>query len=805
MTKQTEKSIFQRLVEESVVLLKNEEQTLPLKEGAKAAFFGRTQMETFFSGNGSGASEAMSDKNLLSECEKRGILAEPGLKAFYQGKQRVKPEKLAIDGIDVTKTANMTCGFMYEIFGKYQPQGEEYEVPEELLEKARRYTDTAVFVLGRNCGGEECDRHLDADYYLMESEKTLIQRIGTVYEKIILILNINGLVDLSWVTEVPAIKSILFIGIPGEDGCGAAADLLTGKANPSGKLPVTIAKKYEDYPAAQFFSWKKEDPEEIRTYKSYGLNAEENGSKGFAKSPVTFYQEDIYNGYRYFQSFGREVLYPFGYGLSYTRFELLPVGIRETERGICVSVKVTNVGSCPGKEVAQVYLSTKDTETERPLYELKGFEKTRMLSPSETETLDIWVPEKELACYVEARAAYVIEPGNYQWYVGNSSENLSLAGESQRREEVIVSQVKNCLSVKECNRDKLSFLSQRGGSRRVGMGIPKTESGLSKRQEEPEKGRDLSQWKVEELAALCVGYGPGIPFAAFGDGSDPKTICNTDGSPLTTNSHPVGVDGYVSPAMEDRGIFSVFYKDGPAGIGTGAWPTEMLIAGAFNKELWREFGDAVGAACEEKQVDVWLAPAVNIHRHPLCGRNFEYFSEDPILTGTCAVEITRGVQEHHPVMVCPKHFAVNEQDTFRRGSGKKNYDAVDSILTERAARELYLKPFEMLVKEAGISFLMTSFNKINGVFAGGNKELCTNILREEWNFTGVVVTDWGDMDVVVDGGDAIAAGNDIIMPGGPPVIRQILKALREGRVKREDLERTVRRLWKILDARAGRA
>lgn len=156
-------------------------------------------------------------------------------------------------------------------------------------------------------------------------------------------------------------------------------------------------------------------------------------------------------------------------------------------------------------------------------------------------------------------------------------------------------------------------------------------------------------------------------------------------------------------------------------------------------------------------------------------------------------------------MVCPKHFAVNEQETFRRGSGKKNYDAVDSILTERAARELYLKPFEMLVKEAGISFLMTSFNKINGVFAGGNKELCTNILREEWNFTGVVVTDWGDMDVVVDGGDAIAAGNDIIMPGGPPVIRQILKALREGRVKREDLERTVRRLWKILDARAGRA
>ena len=304
----------------------------------------------------------------------------------------------------------------------------------------------------------------------------------------------------------------------------------------------------------------------------------------------------------------------------------------------------------------------------------------------------------------------------------------------------------------------------------------------------------LSDLSVEELAALCVGYGPGTPFAAVGDRSGPSTIFDDKGNPLTTNSHPAGYPGYVSPAIEKKNIRSVFYKDGPAGIGGIAWPTEMLLACAFDRELWQEFGDAVGAECEEQQVDVWLAPAANLHRNPLCGRNFEYFSEDPYLAGVCACEITKGVQTGRNVIVCPKHFAVNEQETFRRGNTGKNVDAVDSILTERAARELYLKPFEMLVREAHIACIMTSFNKINGKFAAGNQDLCTHILREEWGFDGVVVTDWGDMDIVVDGADAVAAGNDVVMPGGPPVIRQILKGYQEGRVTRADMELAVSHL-----------
>ena len=431
--------------------------------------------------------------------------------------------------------------------------------------------------------------------------------------------------------------------------------------------------------------------------------------------------------------------------------------------------------------------------------ELKGFEKTKLLEPGEKEEVHIWIPFRELACYVEDQAAHVIEKGNYQFFVGNSSRNTRFADEVRMEEDILMEQCTNRLQVKACNREKLDFLSRGAAGRNAANDkvrkISVEESARVCREDTVATNvQELSDW---QLAALCVGYGPGTPFAAFSDGSDPETICDEEGKPLTTNSHPVGTNGYVSPAIEEKGIYSIFYKDGPAGIGTGAWPTEMLISCAFNKELWRRFGDAVGKDCEEKQVDVWLAPAVNIHRHPLCGRNFEYFSEDPYLTGICAGQITKGVQENHKVCVCPKHFAVNEQETYRRGSAKKNYDAVDSLITERAAREIYLKPFEMLVRDVGISFLMTSFNKINGTFAGGNKDLCTHILREEWGFEGVVVTDWGDMDMV-DGGNALAAGNDIVMPGGPPVIRQILKACQEGRIGRRELERTADRLIKAI-------
>lgn len=822
------KKIARKIAEESIVLLKNADHILPLKEKKEITFFGRTQIGTLYSGNGSGGANIAGCGTILEECEKRGIKPESLLKEFYEYKASAE-QVTEEDEFDWTKVSEMVnSGIMYEIFGKYKAPLDEYDVPETLIFQAAEKTDTAIFVIGRNSGGEECDRHLPEDYYLTRSEESLLKDICTHFANVVIVLNVNGLIDLSWMKKYASIKSLLFIGIPGEEGASALAGILTGEINPSGKLAVTIAEHYEDYPSADHFSWDKEHLENILDYESYGLSSEENGSTGFTKSPVTVYWEDIYTGYRYFDTFGKQVLYPFGYGLSYTAFAISDALVKKQNGGILVTADVKNIGEMSGKEVIQIYLSKvyPAEGVERPYQELKGFEKTSDLAPGEKEQVKIWIPWRELAVYDEERAAWVIESGDYLLKMGNSSRDTFVKGLICVEKTILAEQCTNCLNITECNNGKIEFLTQKENDAEMASVLNITEQNkdvsgqniifvtpedvhdvqenrkcgketISKAEttvSEREKERNLAELSIKELAALCVGYGPGTPFAAVGDRSDPSTIFDDEGKPMTTNSHPTGYPGYVSPAIEEKGIKSVFYKDGPAGIGGVAWPTEMLIACSFDKKLWQMFGDAVGKECEEQQVNVWLAPAVNLHRNPLCGRNFEYFSEDPYLTGVCACEITKGVQNSRPVIVCPKHFAANEQETFRRGNAGKNVDAVDSILTERALRELYLKPFEMLVKDAGIACIMTSFNKINGSFSGGSHDLCTHILREEWGFEGAVVTDWGDMDMVVDGADAVAAGNDIVMPGGPPVIRQILKGYEEGRVTREELEQAVRHL-----------
>lgn len=822
------KKIARKIAEESIVLLKNADHILPLKEKKEITFFGRTQIGTLYSGNGSGGANIAGCGTILEECEKRGIKPESLLKEFYEYKASAE-QVTEEDEFDWTKVSEMVnSGIMYEIFGKYKAPLDEYDVPETLIFQAAEKTDTAIFVIGRNSGGEECDRHLPEDYYLTRSEESLLKDICTHFANVVIVLNVNGLIDLSWMKKYASIKSLLFIGIPGEEGASALAGILTGEINPSGKLAVTIAEHYEDYPSAHHFSWDKEHLENILDYESYGLSSEENGSTGFTKSPVTVYWEDIYTGYRYFDTFGKQVLYPFGYGLSYTAFAISDALVKKQNGGILVTADVKNIGEMSGKEVIQIYLSKvyPAEGVERPYQELKGFEKTSDLAPGEKEQVKIWIPWRELAVYDEERAAWVIESGDYLLKMGNSSRDTFVKGLICVEKTILAEQCTNCLNITECNNGKIEFLTQKENDAEMASVLNITEQNkdvsgqniifvtpedvhdvqenrkcgketISKAEttvSEREKERNLAELSIKELAALCVGYGPGTPFAAVGDRSDPSTIFDDEGKPMTTNSHPTGYPGYVSPAIEEKGIKSVFYKDGPAGIGGVAWPTEMLIACSFDKKLWQMFGDAVGKECEEQQVNVWLAPAVNLHRNPLCGRNFEYFSEDPYLTGVCACEITKGVQNSRPVIVCPKHFAANEQETFRRGNAGKNVDAVDSILTERALREQYLKPFEMLVKDAGIACIMTSFNKINGSFSGGSHDLCTHILREEWGFEGAVVTDWGDMDMVVDGADAVAAGNDIVMPGGPPVIRQILKGYEEGRVTREELEQAVRHL-----------
>ncbi len=801
------KQIAREIAEGSIVLLKNEGGLLPLAAGKTVAFFGRAQLETVLSGNGSGAANTEDPANILEECEKKGLRPVAPLADFY----RQTVAKLNADkpqGFDFSQLKHMVnSGLMYEFFGKYTAPAEEFPVPADLIAQSAGETDTALLVIGRQSGGEECDRHFTDDYTLSVAEQALLDAVCGAFPKVAVVLNINGLIDLKWVEAYPSIQSLLFLGVPGEEGPAALANLLCGAVTPSGKLAVTIAREYEDYPAWADFSWDKDHPEAIKTYADYGLDAAANGSTGMEKSPVTVYREGIYLGYRYFDSFGKRPLFPFGFGLSYTTFALTPGAAAKSPEGLQLAVQVQNTGACSGKEVVQLYVSATGTAEEHPYQELKAFAKTALLAPGAGETVTLTVPWERLAIYRERDAATVIEKGTYLLRVGNSSAATQVAGMLRVPEDILIHRCGDCLPVQPCNAGKIDFLSTGAHPDEAegpALVLTPADVVISSPQAPAVPKVDWSRFSLEELAALCVGYGPGVPFAAWQDVPEPNTIFDADGNPLTTNSHPTGFNGYVSPAIEGKGIRSVFYQDGPASVGGVAWPSEMLLACSFDVALCRRFGDAVGQECEElRRVDVWLAPAMNLHRHPLGGRNFEYLSEDPYLSGACAVAVAKGVQENHPVLVCAKHFAVNEQETYRRGSAKKRYDAVDSILTQRAARELYLKPFEMLVKEAGLHCIMTSFNKINGVFAGGNRDLCTHILREEWGFDGIVVTDWGDMDQVVDGADAVAAGNDIVMPGGPPVIAQILAGCLEGRVDRPALETAVGHLLGFI-ARFGR-
>lgn len=734
-----------KLAEESIVLLKNEGGVLPLAPDKKIAVFGRAAYATYLSGNGSGAVRSEGNCNIITALKEAGQPVCKKLDIFYRTSRAEETDER--EEFDFSKKEQLgNSGLMYEIFGTYHPPREEFQPPEDDMTAAAEETDTALYVLGRNAGGEECDRHLQGDYLLTESEQQLITKICRHFSQVILVLNSNGLVDLAWSEKYPSIKAMLFLGLPGEGGAEGLTHILQGRVSPSGKLSFTIAKRYDAYPSAQDF--------ERDTFREH---------------PMTVYREGIYNGYRYFVGKEKEEQYPFGYGISYTDF-LTEQGTQNQNQRLSqqdahgtleLLLQITNNGQMEGKEVVQIYIRPQ-FPCDRPEAELIAFAKTPLLAAGEKAAIEIAVPVSRLACYDAEQKQWILQKGEYFLTVGNARTQQSICKKLTVEENISIPSVeKRNLSEKTVR----SFVK-----------------GLSD----------------EQLAALLVGYGPGIPFAAYLDETLPETITDSCGEPLCCNDHPTGYSGYVSPAMPKKGIHSIRYMDGPAGLGETAWPTEMLLSCSFDTELLYQFGNAVGAECEKHQVDVWLAPAVNLHRNPLGGRNFEYFSEDPYLTGACAVAVVRGVQENHPVLACPKHFVANEQETYRRGSAKKHIDAIDSVVDERALRELYLKPFEMLVREGKIHCLMTSFNKVNGTFAAGNAWLCTEILRKEWGFEGYVVTDWGDMDIVVDGADAVAAGNDVIMPGGPPVIRQILEGKAKGRVSREQMELSLEHFLRTL-------
>ena len=632
------------------------------------------------------------------------------------------------------------------------------------------------------------------------------------YKDVIVVVNAGGQVDLSFMDEFENIKALLVIVQPGMEGGNAFADVISGKVNPSGKLVDSWAYKYEDYPSAATFSHN-------------------NGNV-----QKEFYEEGIYVGYRYFDTFGIPVRYGFGYGLSYTTFSVDGCTVAKTENhGIKITADVKNTGNMAGKEVVQVYASLPGGGLEKEAHRLTAYAKTELLQPGQKQTVTLEVPAERLVSYDEKSAAWILEKGFYGILAGNSLENAELVGGMQLDESVALEKVKNLFAKKE----ELNELAQQDGKtsqREADQKILAAEKHLpvvemkaadfETKEIVYKKNRELADEKamefvntlsVEELIDLAAGdpgkaqggnlgaAGISVPGSA---GETHRCAIEKGLASIVLADGPAGLrlmkyyhvdEGKIVPMPFEFSLEGGLFYDGPTDLPgeryyqyCTAIPVGTMLAQTWNTNLIQKIGAMIGKEMEYFGVTLWLAPGMNIHRNPLCGRNFEYYSEDPYVAGTMAAAMTDGVQSNYGCGTTIKHFACNNQEDNRMGS--------DSILSERAVRELYLKGFEIAVKESQPLSIMTSYNLINGVHAANNHDLCTDVARNEWGFQGAIMTDWTttEVDESCTASGCMRAGNDLVMPGSFGDHDNMKKELEEGTLQIEDLKACIARLVSVI-------
>ncbi|MBQ6363318.1 MAG: glycoside hydrolase family 3 C-terminal domain-containing protein [Lachnospiraceae bacterium] len=800
--------LSRRLAGECVVLLENDG-TLPFKDVRKIALFGTGARQTVKGGTGSGDVNSRMIINIEEGLKQAGfkITSEDWLDSREQliteAKIRHREE------IDRMAKETGTNEILLEFANPYR-EPEMLPLTEKDLDPA---ADAAVYVISRN-SGEGLDRfNREGDYLLTGTEKAHITTLAGFYKKVVLILNIGGVMDLSEVREIEGIGAIVLMSQLGNIGGLAIADILTGAAVPSGKLADTWAASYEDYPSSATFSHNNGDV------------SDDN------------YTEGIYVGYRYFEAAGIRPLYGFGYGLSYTTFSLKPVETLVRDGRVIVRTEVTNTGSTyAGKEVVQVYVSAPVTELDKPVRELKGYAKSEELAPGQSACVEVDFPLDVMASFSEKDAAWELEAGDYIVSVGASLEGAEPAAVLRVGQTAKLLKVRNAFKKDVEFEDWKPAQNVRPAAGNVPViGIPASElkeetAQYSVRKEmHTDRTETLTlqdvldgkctveeltaQLSVREMASLCCG--------TQRLGMDSSIVGNA------SNSVP-GAAGDTSRICEEsRGIRSLIMADGPAGLrlqphfkarhdGTllpggavfgdavlpfpeydhpedvvdhyqycTAIPIGWALAQSWNTDIVEQAADMVGAEMEKFGVDIWLAPAMNIHRNPLCGRNFEYYSEDPVLTGRTAAAITRGVQAHPGRGVSVKHFAANNQEDDRYHT--------NAHVSERAMREIYLRGFEICIRETQPMTIMSSYNLINGIHTANSYELLQQIARDEWGFEGSVMTDWysttglegltGDEGAKYPVGSivgSIYAGNDIQMPGDQRVEDTIAASVEEG-------------------------
>ena len=805
-------AIGRDIAQEGMVLLENNG-ALPLAEGARTALLGVGQIGFLHGGSGSGSTFANYVIKLPEAMANAGANVDSTLLALYMEYCTAQQKKVE------QEPPHMRRGTIPEM-----------PVPVEVLEAAAARNDAAVITISR-LAGEGRDRKLEpGDYYLSDEEHALFAAAKACFCKVIVVLNICGVMDMEWV-DVYQPDAVLLAWIPGQEGASAVADILMGHVNPSGHLTDTIAKAWKDIPSSENFgAWADGfelytgDENQIPYWGGVGNHEMVPIGKTVVR-PIgnrryTEYQEGLYVGYRYFATFGVPVRYPFGYGLSYTSFIREVSNFGETEGGVAFAVTVTNTGTVPGKDVVQIYFHGAENPLERPDRELVAFQKTKLLQPQECETIVFTLPMRVFAIYSEEKATWMIQPGENTLYLGGDAiENKAFA--TFQTQETMLEQVSNQVVLNHTR--PLNQLSKRDpeGTKPVAPPIlanSAEQHGSQKKSEftwpvmPKEKAKlqlsdvkagtctmaeFLAQAEDFELVVLLIGANlTNLSAVETMDKSVEQQIPMeqmTRKTQLGELSECIpGMGGYTA-TIERLGVPTITMCDGPAGIGAGkanklAFPTATITACTFSTELAEKMGEAFGADAAERKVDVWLAPSMNIHRNPLAGRNYEYYSEDPLVSGKIAAAIIRGAQKY-PVSTCVKHFAANNQETSR-------WDKDDSVMTERVLREIYLRGFEIAVKEGNPHSMMTSYNPLNGKQTATNRELLQNILREEWGFDGFVVTDWeGDTGLAVE---CLEAGNDLLMPGFPGMVDWVYKKVQDGTLSRAALEECAGRLLKVV-------
>ncbi len=719
---------------EGAVLLRNEGKVLPLAKGTKIALFGRSQFNYYKSGTGSGGmvnvKRTVSILDALEESEDYCLDEE--LKGTYEAWLKDHP-------------FDQGQGWAAEPWFQ-----KEMPITDEIVEKAAASSDVAVIILGRTAGEDRDNLIEEGSYLLTKEEERMIEKVTGAFEKTVVLLNVGNIMDMKWVEQYKP-QAVMYVWQGGQEGGYAVLDVLSGAVPASGKLPDTIAYDIHDYPSTRNYG----DPKE------------------------NIYEEDIYVGYRYFETFAKDkVLYPFGFGLTYTTFEVETLGVYargiDIDSEIRVKVRVTNTGDAKGKEVVQVYAEKPQGTLGQPARVLVGYGKTKELAPGEEEVLNITFTGYTLASYDDSGVTghpfcYVLEAGDYSLYVGTDVRTAAKKAVLNVPKTIALQQLREALSpVKPF--DRLVAKVTENGLEAVKEAAPLgTAPMISHRNENlPEEYMFTGDkgWKLKDVKDGKIDM---PTFIAQLSDKDLCAIVRGEGmcSPKVTPG-TAGAFGGVTESLKSFGIPVACCADGPSGIrmdcGTVAFamPNGTCMASSFNDEIVQELYAWEGLELRRNKVDTLLGPGMNIHRNPLNGRNFEYFSEDPILTGRMAAAQLKGM-DRYGVTGTIKHFAGNNQE-FKR-------HFADDVVSERAMREIYLKGFEIAVREGGAYSIMSTYGLINGTYTASNYDLLTRILREEWGFTGIVMTDWwgkaneapGEAGSAKNTAQMVRAQNDLTM------------------------------------------